>query len=126
MAKVFFQTLEAEGTVDTRVPRNAHGRRSFEGVGKGQFQRQRFCAAAGHDATSMKYINMSSSMRVKFFTWRMFLFVALIDAYLTGRSACGNHFVWNLDVPCVFRGVFFCKFTVSLFGSTVRDTLMGT
>ena len=111
--------------MDRREPRFAHGRRSFNAVGKGQCQRQRFSAAAGHDATSMKYMNMSSLMRVKFFTWRMLFFVASIDAYLTGRSACGNHFVWHLDVPCVFRGGFF-KFTVSLFGSTVRETLLVT
>ena len=91
--------------MDTRVPRYAHGRRSCIGVGKGHCQRQRFCAAAGHDATSMKDMNMSSSMHVKFFTWRMFSFMELIDAFLTGLGARGNHCMWNLDVSCVFGEV---------------------
>ena len=52
-----------------------HGRRSRTGVGKGQCQRQRFHAAAGCDATSMKRFDTPSSMRVKCFSWRMFLFV---------------------------------------------------
>ena len=43
---------------------------------KGQRQRQRLCAAAGCDATSMKNFDTPSSMRVKFFSWRMFSFVA--------------------------------------------------
>ena len=72
LVKVLFQTV-AEGTEHTKGARCAQGRRSFEGVGKGQCERHR---PVGATATSMKYFDMSFSKRVNFISWRMFLFVA--------------------------------------------------
>ena len=73
---------------------------------KGQCQRQRLYAAAGCDATSMRHFDMSSSMRAKFFPWRMFLFVARIYVHFTGRSACGNCFYVELGCSLRFGGSF--------------------
>ena len=76
LAKVLFQTREAEGTENTSVPSIHTAEEALRELVKGQFQRQRLYAAAGCDATSMKNFDMPSSMRVKFFSWRDVLFVA--------------------------------------------------
>ena len=76
LVMVLFQTLEAESTEHTSVPGMHTAEEALRELVKGQCQRQRLHAAAGCDATSMKHFDMSSSMRVKFFSWRNFLFVA--------------------------------------------------
>ena len=76
LAKVLFQTREAEGTEHTTVPGMHTAEEASRELVKGQCQRQRLYAAAGCDVTSMRHFDMSSSMRVKFFSWRMFWFVA--------------------------------------------------
>ena len=76
LAKVLFQTREAEGTEYTSVPGVHTAEEAFRELVKGRCQRQRLYAAAGCDATSMNNFDTPSSMRVTFFSWRMFLFVA--------------------------------------------------
>ena len=76
LAKVLFQTREAQGTEHTSVPGVHTAEEASRELVKGQCQRRRFYAAAWCDAASMRHFDMSSAMRVKFFSWRMFLFVA--------------------------------------------------
>ena len=76
LAKVLFQTREAEGTEYTSVPGMHTAEEALSELVKGQCQRQRLYVAAGCDATSMINFDTPSSMRVKFSSWRIFLFVA--------------------------------------------------
>ena len=54
---------------------------------------------------------MSSSTRVNFFSWRIFLFVWHEFSFTSRDGArAGNYSMWKMDVPCVLDEVLF-KFT---------------
>ena len=58
-------------------------------------------------ATSMKCFDMSSSIRVKFFSCRIFLFVWHEFTFTSRDGAhAGNCSMWKMDVPCVLEEVF--------------------
>ena len=102
--------------------RCAHGRRSFEGVGKGQCELQRFFAAAGCDS------NVDKILRHVIFDARQLHFMADVvvggmTLQFTRRCACGNYLMRNFDFPCVLDEFFVYKF---FGGSIVGNRLLVT
>ena len=119
LAKVLFQTREAEGAEHTRVPGMHTAEEALRELVKGHCQRRRFYAATG---TSMKKFDVSSSMRVKFF-FMADVFVCGIKVTFTSRDGahagigvCGN---WMFFA---FWRKFLFEFTLSFFWEVLLET----
>ena len=67
LAKVLFQTHEAEGTEYTRVPGVHTAEDALRELVRVNVSGRDFTRPLGATATSMRHFDMSSSMRVKFF-----------------------------------------------------------
>ena len=76
LVKVLFQTIEAERTEHTRVPGVHTAEEALRELVRVNVSGRDFKRPLGAKATSMKYFDMSCSMRVNFISWRMFLLVA--------------------------------------------------